>query len=549
MLSPCYSAFRATLSDLMSTTLESNAGAPAGVFIAETTRNVRESLSVFRFSSNRDFVLASYTFPEVVYDHMALLLKRNVYLHKDLWQQVILLLIDKIANLVACYKRLCSCGDTSIQTAADRYWVRAQAVSDMAATYFKAGVDQGDIIVEKYLELAMSAHDYMDVCNGVEAAANAMASSMAKRPDCGETVSANVFSTMVQVARAGFFCGVPAVVTCFRSATDTLPSAILKAQYVELDLIIDYYRFFAYCFTTLAITEVEDGISQSRCDDADVFMRVLLEIPSVAAVNNRSPDSLTLGIVPRPSAPLSQNEREELAFFYTINHLLRATTIDSVVHLPRHVLSEIKYFLAHFNRRISSDLERLASAASSAISLPTMESQAEEYQTYLRSKTLSAMLNHGTYKERTLLIANFFETLLSESAGFVPRLIHTYAIGRLGGNCATGAAEANAEVLHVADIIDANAAGKRLYILALDRCVRLLELLAIRRLAPDSCSLIALSATKQQTFRTDFLIEDICRVKPGTAGAAITSVQSRLNCQLRLVRRVSALEAHMKEDF
>lgn len=533
----------------MSTTLEPKTSACAEVPVAEFTRHVSDSLSVFRFSTNRDFVLASHTFPEVLYDHMVLLLKHNVALHKDLWKQVLVLLIDKIAILVACYKRLCSCGDATIQIAADRYWVRAQAFSDMTAMYFKAGIDPGDIVVEKYLDLAMSAHDYMNVSNGVEAAANAVAVNAEERPEADEAVSGSMFTTMVQIARAGFFCGVPAVVSRFRSATDTLPSAMLRAQYVELDVIIDYYRFFAYCFTTLAITEVEDGIAQSRCDDADVFMRVLLEIPSVATGSYRNPDLLTHGIVARSSAALSQNDREELAFFYIINHLLRATTLDSVVHLPRHVQSEIKFFLSHFNRRISSDLERLASAASSAISLPTMESQAEEYQTHLRSKTLSAMLNHGTYKERTLLIANFFEILLNESAGFIPRLIYTYAIGRLGGNWPTGAAEANAEVLHVADIIDANAAGKRLYIVALDRCVRLLELLAITRLAPDSCSPLALSAATQQTFRTGSLLEDICSVKPGTAGATVASIQSRLTSQLRLVSRVSALEAHMKKEF
>lgn len=337
-----------------------------------------------------------------------------------------------------------------------------------------------------------------------------------------------VFPALVGVAKASFFVGQPQAVVLLAFGSDLVsestPTTILARLKPDFHHIMDFYRYYGYCFVTLAV--VGSAIDQKYSDLADVFLRVLLGLPNLQLSNYFSPAS-PAGQLSLPKLYFSDTDREELSFFFLLNTLLNYTSLDQYVRGDSEIRAEMLYFTTQFNGRVLKDLALLASPSqsysNSLISVPSLEHRIFTPSPVANSKTLSSILSEGTYKEKVNLVLQFFK--ISGSAHLLGpahksawnSLISFVQIFNLCNNPGTLGLTTkirNSDVTHCVSYIDREKyPGKALFVHAIDKSVRLMQLLSLLHLSETAGLSSDPDSMISRLFNTGYTFNDIAGVK------------------------------------
>lgn len=503
-------------------------------------------------SSKASFQRAAHSFPDAANECLVLLARNNVNTHQHLWLSTVGYLSAAALSLVNFYRELDASFDPQVATSMNhmlptvhqvdtfldkfyRQWdmaVLGHGTLESRATvrfiFANLVLDSMDLyrsgwgLVNGELYLKSAVHCISQYCNQMGVMTEKTSVKLSQ-------LRFELMPGLVSMAKTALLCGVPdAVVPLLGGKSPILDElyvpAVLADESPELGDIIDFYRFFGYCLVSAAVRR--PLINDELCNLADVFLKVLFVMPNLQTsnyvadlVSASSPLETTLLANWRQEFYFSQVEREELSFYFLINYLLRMHSLTDLVCPDKHFTREISFFIASFNRRVSADLDVLASAAisttSSAVSLTKIEQRSTAEADSL---TLSTILTQGTYKERLRLVLEFFTLLGSmgnsrSKGGGIVKLVQSFSF-----------ANAQPEPLHsrggysdlcyIVQRIDLQKyPGKALYVEAIDKIVKLCELLCVKHLHSSADLSCSADRTLASLLNSKHSLDSVARVK------------------------------------
>lgn len=430
--------------------------------------------------------LASTDLPDRLREVFVLLWMHDMDKHQYLWLQATLELM-KVAVSVA---ESCQNGQNVPVALKARIHDIFGATDRFLAGWNMEIVKNPDLpaSVQHYLQLIENACDALvscqDLLHGVTNV-KVLSSSIVRFHSQNESalsLQPALFPVLVSLAKAAYFCGAPETVVPLVNegiVSEFVVTDLLECHRPTFAGIMDYYRYYAFCFVTLAVSG--DSINQEYCDHADVFFRVLLKLPNLHLSNYAQvPGRLEL------HSHIPEVDREELSFYFLLNEQLRCTTLAQYMRLDPTVQNELRFFLSRFNNRVLKDLAILASpfqSYTSTVSVPSLERSLMTPPS--ASTTLSTIIFEGTYKEKVNLVLELFPRC---GAFLIHSPNNTLQTGNLVSFVKRFDVSAptlfNQETLHCVNNIDSSRyPGKALYVRALDKIVRLLELLALLHLS------------------------------------------------------------------
>lgn len=527
---------------------------PSGIaLIAEIRSHVEERVNRFMdISSRLDYLEAAQTFPDVARELFVLLERNDLDNHQHLW----LILMERLSavslSIARAQQTLRSSIDPEISGSASLLLPVLLSVCNYLRKFFSswnmdlltAGDQEAqEVSRDLYLHLLVSSNDLQAMGQVVKGASflESVAYSVGtyleghvnvffEDPSELSQLKCQALQPLVSFAKAAFFSGHPECVLPLvfeRSVDETYIPAVLRYEFPEVNDIIDFYRYFGYCLTTVAVTrpEIDDQVTNK----ADIFLKVLLGMPNLQASN-------WMGelLLDNPEAVLriklqqhvSALEREELSLYYLINHLLRMRSLAALVYPDTYFRSEIWFFVKSLNRRVSSDLDMLALAAhsttSSMISIHKLESP--EIKTDPNSRTISSILHLGTYKEKLRLVLEFFTMLgqmdHSSNGGNVVKLVQTFSFSEQSSPSQRHRRHGSAsDLTQIVRRIDRQKyPGKVLFLDAVSKIVKLCQLLTINyqyssaRVTSNPDSILALLFKSDPDSHSIMLIKNLLRV-------------------------------------
>lgn len=337
-----------------------------------------------------------------------------------------------------------------------------------------------------------------------------------------EELNLATFTALVSVARAAFFAGQPDAVAQLAFSENPLVSEstavnILDEQ-PEFADVMDFYRYYGYCFVTLAT--MGESINQKYSDLADVFLRVLLKLPNLLIYN-------FYPVVQNSRLHFSALDRQELAFYFLLNTQLNYTSLDQYLRIDAQTKSELHYFTTEFNSRISRDLAHQASPSqsysNSAISIPNLEHRMTPQPTVFSSRALSSIVSDGTYKEKVNLVLQFFKTSNAfrsqmpeevRNAGCLVNFVQLFNLSGSPQNSELAVKMQNDSLLHCISNIDGETyPGKVLFVEAIGKIVKLFELLTILHLSDSVGLSFNPDVMIAKVFNTGHRFEDLAQIK------------------------------------
>lgn len=376
----------------------------------------------------------------------------------------------------------------------------------------------------------------------------------------------DVCRLVVELSKVSFFGGCPSAILplVFMQPQCISESFVLPVVgYEDFDIrtLIDYFKYSAYCLVS-CVVELE-SIDDEIAKKADCFLKVLLNLPNLQLTNyaleiEKSGDFL----IQLSSKHVSLAEREELSFFYLLNYMLRARRLENITDTEKYFKRELKFFIDSFNNRSASELDKLASVplsrSGSYVSVPrTVESSYVDLSPDT-TLTLSSILHDGTYKERLKLVVDFFSLVRSNtSLGSLARLVQTFDMSQVHTTQEHNHLNnTNGEIMNVIfRIYSTKSPGKRLYLGAVDKIVRLIQLLALKFFTLNVGSVQEPREILKQVFVTKYTMDQIVSVKP-----LLKLERHRMICinkkewsdheiymhQLNIIERTQALEHNIQ---
>lgn len=505
-------------------------------FLAERLHQYTSIASKYKYFESAN------TLPDRICEVLVVLLKLDVNSHQHLWLHSAVELTKVAASLASAYRRLGDhkyprmvyASDTLRPLIQDVFGVVSKFLNNWDMSILRA--DHGNLPRRDhlhYLDLVQNMCETLIKGQGLVGGGDEVTllarstirfvDAVAATSERYKSLAPSVFPILVSLAHAAFVSGQPEAVVplMFESALvdDTTATDLLAHLNVDFYDIMDFYRYYGYCLVTLAASG--DSINQAYSDAADVFLRVLLKLPNLQASNY-----FTGGVgQPAPLVPkqyFSDVDREELSFFFLLNSQLHYTSLDQYMRFDNQVRKEMMYFTSLFPSRVSNDLDVLASASqsrsNSTVSVQGVGNRKVVSSPVLSPKALSNILLEGTYMEKRVLVLPYFESLFHRHPNIsIKPLVKTVQLFNMRGapsGTAYTAKITNDNVLHYARNIDNESdPGKALFVHAIDKSVRLLELLSILHLS-DS---VGLSSDPDElistVFNTGHTYSDVARVK------------------------------------
>ncbi|OBA21565.1 hypothetical protein METBIDRAFT_83143 [Metschnikowia bicuspidata var. bicuspidata NRRL YB-4993] len=485
------------------------------------------------------YIQAAHTLPDTATEYFCILAKAALPGHHWLWLHVIARLAQ-ISNALLHQRQLLAATLDIHVTGATAFlapvWQQvarhAETLFDAADAAFLLADSRAQALFCACVDAAMRlcAADQAPLKHGllVASAGRAVARYFAAGQAQPQTdlyrLKLGLVAPLVALAQAAVVTGVPRAVLplMFPAAPaepavseTALPHVVLDPA-VSLGLITDYYRYFAFCLVTSVVEAA--AIDDVLTSKADVFLRVLLALPHLH-LSNYMTDAVGVGAAPQSTQPrvVSPAAREEIAFFYLLNCLLRLRSLPQFAAPPQTFTSERRFFVASFNKRCGAELDFSASASLSRTgSVVSMTRMADPSPLHVPPAhvMLSCVLTEGTYKEKVRLVAEFISLAGDPpAAGSVKCLVETFdmsALHQRTNNFAMGAHD----VLRLVHRIDPQQyPGKVLYVKAIDMVVRLLQLVALKHFIPVfNCSLSP-AELLARLFKTNYLLRDVLLVK------------------------------------
>lgn len=475
---------------------------------------------------------AANRLPDHVCEVLVILLKTDISTHQYLWLYSALALAKVSTGVCSAYRRLGYLLDPLFVRATDI--LKARLIDIFGALYkfltawdmailaekgsnAKKGALATLLLVREMSDALVSGQQLLDSVADI----GILSSTLIKVRPFHDFNSAT-FTALVSVARAAFFAGQQGAVTLLAFSDDPLVSESTAVnildEHPEYEEVMDFYRYYGYCFVTLSV--ISDSINQKYSDFADTFLRVLLKLPNLL-VSNYYP------IVQNSKLHFSALDRQELAFFFLLNSLLGYSSLDQYLRVDAQVKAELHYFTTEFNNRISKDLAHQASPSqsysSSSISVPNLEHRVTPQPTVVNSKTLSVILSDGTYKEKVNVVLQFFKSSSAfrshvpeevRSPGCLVSFVQLFNIDGAPHGSELAMKLQNDTLLHCISNIDSDTyPGKILFVNAIGKVVKLLELLSILHLSDTVGLSTNPDAMIAKLFNTGHTFHDLVLVK------------------------------------
>lgn len=376
----------------------------------------------------------------------------------------------------------------------------------------------------------------------------------------------DVCHLIVKISKAAFFGGCPSAILPLvfmqpQCISETFVLPVVGHDDFKLETLIDYFRYSAYCLVS-CVVEL-DSIDDEIAKKADCFLKILLNLPNLQ-ITNYALDFEKTGdfLIQLSSKYVSLPEREELSFFYLLNYMLRVRRLESLTDTERYFNRELNFFIDSVNNRSASELDKLASVplsrSGSYVSVPRIVESSVVGLSPDSSFTLSSILHNGSYKERLKLIVDFFCLVRSNtSLGSLARLVQIFDMSQIHISQENNHLSCtNSEVSNVIlRIYSSKSPGKRLYLGALDKIVRLIQLLALKFFATTVGSDQDPNEILKLVFMSKYSLNQITSVKPllQLDGQRIIGVirkerseNKKYLHQLKIIERTQALEHNVQ---
>lgn len=337
---------------------------------------------------------------------------------------------------------------------------------------------------------------------------------------------------------------------------------MIGLEQFDIELLIDYLRYSAFCMVS-SVAELE-SIDDQICKKADIFFKILLNLPNLQLTNyaldlEKNGDFL----IQLSSKYVSFAEREELSFFYLLNYLFKLGRLEALTDTEKYFKNELSYFIESFNNRAASELDQLASVPlsrnTSSVFVPRLAEPVTRDMT--TNLTLSSILYDGSYKERLKLVVDFFTLIRpNTSLGSISRLVQAFDMSQSNSlaDLLHSSLKGN-EILNVIFKMQvAKCPGKFLYLKAVDKIVRLVQLLTLKFCICTMGSAQSSDQILQQIFESNYTLAQITLVKStiildlGDSRSQLFNKRSedeKFSRQLRMIERTKALEQTIQRLF
>lgn len=492
------------------------------------TRLERALAPYATIKSKLDFIAACVCLPDALQDFFVLLAKSDVNELPALWFVVVGSFVQcsrSLATHVKQYQRISELA--AAVTAATRTLL---LILKYIESFFRVFRPPG--LHGRFLSLASDAAQYVLDCVGVIDVAAFLGSLAAAVARFFEAAAAErvldsagrieVCSLMVSICKAAFYGGCPGAVVLLvfsppYCVSESFILPVVGHDALPLKTVVDYFRYSSYCLVSHAadLDTIDDRVTRR----ADIFFRVLLGLPCLLLSNyplhlNKYGDFMTN----LQAKLVSYAEREELAFFYLLNYLFKLTRLDALVDADRHRDAELRFFIDSFHNRIAFDLEELVSVplsrSSSDVFMPRSAEPSD--QGVPTAFALCSILSDGSYKERLRLVADFFALVYARTQlGSLLGLAETFDLSQLHAKLDLTALGPASEISSVVSRVDlAKFPGKQLYLMAVDKVVRLVLLLALKYVSLSTVVYLLPTDILARYFSCKYTLEQIVLVKP-----------------------------------
>lgn len=509
--------------------------------------------------SKSDFLAIAPTLPDLIYGLVSPIARKPVKDHRFLWARTLEFVVSRASALVEVYQAVQS---QSRPDSDFRHVVKELKevldnlisfvtlfLGQAEGEFLDVGSAHSDSIRRSFttllcesLEMALNARsitangDFLDtLANCIVNTVNYVEQKKYKEWEHKITSQSDVMPVIVAFCRTSFLLGVPdKIVPLFAGGrpvvSETFPFNFVANLDTNLPLLVDFYRYAGFCLVTLSI--MDDSVSHIKSEYADLannFFVPLLTLPNLSLSNYvtvndlpNNPSGITSAPTFKSGQYILEQNREEISFFYVISYILRLKSLSSLVEPVPRFQAEMCFFANSFGRRISSDLDLLASShqsySNSTISMLSLEQRASAAAPTANGNTLSTILTEGTYKEKLHLVKIFFDTLATlkySSLMSLAKLIRAFNFESVPeGSLLTNSMKTQ-DFHHLLSNVDIHAfPGKKLYVRAVDKIVRLIQLLTLLHLQSTLGLDSQPSELLANLYRTTYTFEQISKVQP-----------------------------------
>lgn len=503
------------------------------------------------------FIAAASTYPDLVCEFLVLLRRHDARTHQYLWLFTLTGLTEVSVAIFREFERLTGKPNAQITAAMAAMTSSLQNVCDMVGRFMSTmnldllfdsqdksfwralakslilteeKVICGELLdlLENTLDLVFLGRDLVDV-SSTFILVNAIVTNYYKgyvALDLASTHLAECFESVVLLAKTAFYLGQPqAIVPLFAPSegeqilSEMYPCDLLAFHSLDFRSVMDYYRYVAYCLATLGAHNTY--INDRFVDTADLFFKVLLNMPNMnprtylTAIEFASVPGAAANAQQSGKQHISLKEREELSFFFMINYMLRMKSLNAFISPDTYWQEENTFFGLAFSRRVSSDLDHLASVTqsytNSVVSMQRLEQQALAVDSGPNSRTLSAIFHDGTYKEKIQLVGAFFK---QRNRFPISNFVQLFNFSGALPDASFQVGMMHNDMQHLVSRINGDQyPGKKLYIHVMDKIVRLLQLLTIRHLYASAGLASDPEALLAKLFHTTYSFRDITQVR------------------------------------
>lgn len=371
--------------------------------------------------------------------------------------------------------------------------------------------------------------------------------------DSDRCVESDLFPILAKFAKLAYLsgnCKLTLPLVCPEQdaplVTDKLVPLLLSRKQVSLNAIVDYYRYYAYSLITSVVEH--ERINDRWLNQADQFLKVLLQIPSLHVDNYIT----HLGSAINPSRYVSAAERGEMSFFFIMCYLLRLVSFADLVDPEKHFTFERQYFLTSFNKRVATELDISASSSSSragsVVSMTKFTEPLHAPPSNTTNRTLGSILYQGSYKEKVRLVVDFINLIGEDmTSGSIKQIVNTFDFALLRQSDQMQINSADGEISHVLSRIDKNMSpGKALFVGAIDKIVRLVQLLAIKEFSATFGDSMLPDNILAVIFESHYPVDEVLRTKDLLVfeGGKLVPIMATTKCseETKILRQFDTLE-------
>lgn len=545
---------------------------------------LKHSLAPFcNLQSRNEFIAASQKLPDALHGFYVLLAKTNVNTHSNVWYPVLTNFLELSVHISIQHKQFERVLDGQVVLAFKSFEDSLLLIVKYVESFFRVYQinPESPEDCNKFMKLAKLMSIYLIECASflpLHVLANTfgasfhrfISSSLSKIAEIEISHRFEIISLVTQACKAFFYCGSPnAILPLLTSApncvSDDFVLPLVSCEDFSVELLIDYFKYAGFCLVSCVAEQ--ENIDDDLTRKADLYFKMLLNLPNLQLTNY----NLELQTYGDLLSQLSRRyvsflEREELAFFYVLNRLLMFTSLETFVSTDDYFDSELQFFVDSFNHRVGSELDQLVSVPlsrnGSYVSVPKASEPISDPSIDTKL-SLSSILADGSYKERLKLVISFFRGVIGarkDRLSGLSRLIRMYDLSLLSTLQDSSQLESNSsEIFGLISRMDFKKfPGKRLYLKAIDKILRLFQLLALKfYITTAGISQLPL-IIMQQSFRAEYTLDQILSVKK-----ILTYMNDRLFVsnreelpdnekylhQLDLFEKTTALERNLQKLF